>query len=266
MGQAIPIYTVDSFTSEPFHGNSAGVCLLAEPASEQWMQSVAGEMRHSETAFLLGGSLRWFTPKAEVALCGHATLATAHVLYSTGAATGAVEFDTLSGTLVTQQNGTDGSISMDFPATPATKADPPSGLLEAMGVRPTWVGRSRFDYLIEVGSADEVLAASPDFQALLQVETRGVMLTAAADVAAVAEPGADFVSRFFAPAVGVDEDPVTGSAHCTLAPYWSAKLGRPDLTGAQLSERRGIVRTQLAGDRVKLTGHAVTVWSGELLI
>lgn len=261
MGQAIPIYTVDSFTTEPFHGNSASVCLLAEPASELWMQSVAGEMRHSETAFLLGRSLRWFTPKAEVALCGHATLATAHVLYSSGAATGAVEFDTLSGTLITQQNVSDGSISMDFPATSATEADPPAGLVEAMGVRPAWVGRSRFDYLIEVGSVDEVLAASPDFQALLRVETRGVMLTAAA-----AEPGADFVSRFFAPAVGVDEDPVTGSAHCTLAPYWSAKLGRPDLTGAQLSKRGGTVRTQLAGDRVKLSGHAVTVWSGELLI
>jgi PhzF family phenazine biosynthesis protein len=261
MGESIPIYTVDSFTSEPFRGNSAGVCLLAEPAPEQWMQSIAGELRHSETAFLHGRSLRWFTPAAEVALCGHATLATAHVLYSTGAATGAVEFDTLSGTLVTQQDGGDGSISMDFPALPPTEAEPPAGLIEAMGVRPTWVGRSRFDYLIEVGSADEVLAAVPDLAALTAVETRGVMLTAAS-----AEPGADFVSRFFAPAVGVDEDPVTGSAHCTLAPYWSAKLGRPDLTGAQLSRRRGIVHTRLDGDRVKLTGHAVTVWSGQLLV
>jgi len=261
MGEAIPIYTVDSFTSEPFRGNSAGVCLLAEPASEQWMQSVAGEMRHSETAFLRGRSLRWFTPVAEVALCGHATLATAHVLYSTGAARGAIEFDTLSGTLVTQQDASDGSISMDFPALPATEADPPAGLVEAMGVRPTWVGRSRFDYLIEVASADEVLAAAPDLAALTQVETRGVMLTAVS-----AEPGTDFVSRFFGPAVGVPEDPVTGSAHCTLAPYWSAKLGRPDLTGAQLSKRRGVVRTQLAGDRVRLSGHAVTVWSGQLLI
>src|SRR5579862_1801337 len=225
MGQAIPIHTVDSFTSEPFRGNSAGVCLLAEPASEQWMQSVAGELRPSETAFLLGRSLRWFTPQAEVALCGHATLATAHVLYSTGAASGPVEFDTLSGTLVTELNGSDGSISMDFPATPATEADPPAGLIEAMGVRPIWIGRSRFDYLIEVGSVEEVLAASPDFPALVKVETRGVMVTAAATSGSGAEPGADFVSRFFGPAVGVDEDPVTGSAHCTLAPYWSAKLG-----------------------------------------
>jgi PhzF family phenazine biosynthesis protein len=261
MGEAIPIYTVDSFTSEPFRGNSAGVCLLAEPASEQWMQSVAGEMRHSETAFLLGRSLRWFTPVAEVALCGHATLATAHVLHSTGAASGAVEFDTLSGTLVTEHDASDGSISMDFPALPPAEAEPAAGLIEAMGVRPTWVGRSRFDYLLEVASAEEVLAATPDFAALTQVETRGVILTAAC-----AEPGTDFVSRFFGPAVGVPEDPVTGSAHCSLAPYWSAKLGRPDLTGAQLSARRGIVRTRLAGDRVKLSGYAVTVWSGQLLI
>lgn len=261
MGESIPIYTVDSFTREPFRGNSAAVCLLTEPVTEQWMQSVAGELRHSETAFLLGRSLRWFTPAAEVALCGHATLATAHVLYSTGAASGAIEFDTLSGTLVTQRDASDGSISMDFPALPAVEADPPAGLIDAMGVRPTWVGRSRFDYLIEVASADEVLAAAPAFAELVKVETRGVMVTAAS-----AEPGADFVSRFFAPAVGVDEDPVTGSAHCTLAPYWSAKLGRPDLTGAQLSKRRGVVRTQLVDDRVKLSGHAVTVWSGQLLI
>lgn len=261
MGESIPIYTVDSFTSEPFRGNSAGVCLLAEPATEQWMQSVAGELRHSETAFLFDRSLRWFTPAAEVGLCGHATLATAHVLYSTGAAAGAVEFDTLSGTLVTQQDVSDGSISMDFPALPATEADPPPGLIDAMGVRPVWVGRSRFDYLIEVASVDEVLAVEPVFADLVNVETRGVMLTAAGS-----EPGTDFVSRFFAPAVGVSEDPVTGSAHCTLAPYWSAKLGRPDLTGAQLSKRRGVVRTQLVDDRVKLSGHAVTVWSGQLLV
>jgi PhzF family phenazine biosynthesis protein len=257
----IPIYTVDSFTSEPFRGNSAGVCLLAEPATEQWMQSVAGELRHSETAFLLGRSLRWFTPVAEVALCGHATLATAHVLYTTSAASGVVEFDTLSGTLMTQQDLHDGSISMNFPALPATEADPPAGLIDAMGVRPIWVGRSKFDYVIEVASVDEVLAAAPVFAELAKIETRGVMLTAAS-----AEPGTDFVSRFFGPAVGVDEDPVTGSAHCTLAPYWSAKLGRPDLTGAQLSKRRGVVRTQLVDDRVKLSGHAVTVWSGQLQI
>ena len=150
---------------------------------------------------------------------------------------------------------------MDFPALPATEADPPAGLIDAMGVRPIWVGRSKFDYLIEVASVDEVLAAAPVFAELAKIETRGVMLTAAS-----AEPGADFVSRFFGPAVGVDEDPVTGSAHCTLAPYWSAKLGRPDLTGAQLSKRGGVVRTQLVDDRVKLSGHAVTVWSGQLQI
>ncbi len=258
--ESLAVYTVDSFTSKPFGGNSAGVCLLTEPVSDQWMRSVAGELRHSETAFLLGRSLRWFTPKVEVALCGHATLATAHVLYSTGAASGTIEFDTLSGTLTTTQDDTDGSVIMDFPAKPAGQASrAPAGLIEALGVKPVWVGRSDFDYLIEVGSADEVRAAAPDFEALGQVETRGTILTAASS-----EPGSDFVSRFFAPAAGVDEDPVTGSAHCTLSPYWSAKLGRSDLTGAQLSERGGIVRTRLAADRVKLSGHAVTIWSGQL--
>lgn len=256
---ALAVYTVDSFTSKPFAGNAAGVCLLTEPASDQWMRSVANELRHSETAFLLGRSLRWFTPKVEVALCGHATLATAHVLYSTGAATGTIEFDTLSGKLTTTLDDTDGSVVMDFPAKPATAAQPPPGLIEALGVKPVWVGRSDFDYLVEVGSTDEVRAATPDFEALGQVETRGTILTAASS-----EPGSDFVSRFYAPAAGVDEDPVTGSAHCTLSPYWSAKLGRQALTGAQLSERGGIVRTELAADRVKLSGHAITIWSGRL--
>jgi PhzF family phenazine biosynthesis protein len=259
MTSELAVYTVDSFTSKPFGGNAAGVCLLTEPASEQWMRSVANELRHSETAFLLGRSLRWFTPKVEVALCGHATLATAHVLYSTGIATGTIEFDTLSGMLTTTLDDTDGSVIMDFPAKPATRAQAPAGLIEALGVKPTWVGRSDFDYLVEVGSTDEVRAAAPDFEALGQVETRGTILTAASS-----EPGSDFVSRFYAPAAGVDEDPVTGSAHCTLSPYWSAKLGRQTLTGAQLSERGGIVRTQLAADRVKLSGHAVTIWSGQL--
>jgi PhzF family phenazine biosynthesis protein len=263
----IGVYTVDSFTSKPFGGNAAGVCLLTEPVSEQWMRSVAAELRHSETAFLLGRSLRWFTPKVEVALCGHATLATAHVLYSTGTATGTIEFDTLSGTLTTTLDDADGSVTMDFPAKPATQAQAPVGLIEAMGVKPVWVGRSDFDYLIEVDSADEVAAATPDFEALGKVETRGTILTAASsEPGSPGGSGSDFVSRFFAPAAGVDEDPVTGSAHCTLSPYWSAKLGRQALTGAQLSERGGIVRTRLAdtGDRVKLSGHAVTIWSGQL--
>jgi PhzF family phenazine biosynthesis protein len=254
------VYTVDSFTDVPFAGNPAGVCLLSEPASDAWMLSVAAELRHSETAFLCGRSLRWFTPAVEVALCGHATLATAHVLYTTGAASGRVEFSTASGVLAAEQRA-GGLIAMDFPAQPPAEAPAPEGLAEALGVKPAWAGRGGFDVLVEVDSAGEVRDAAPDFGRLAEVDTRGIILTAASD-----SPGADFVSRFFAPRAGVDEDPVTGSAHCVLAPYWSAKLGRESLTGAQLSARGGVVGTTLRGDRVELTGRAVTIWSGQLHI
>ncbi|HVB43983.1 MAG TPA: PhzF family phenazine biosynthesis protein [Streptosporangiaceae bacterium] len=258
MSGAIDIYTVDSFTTQPFHGNPAAVCVLDKPMPESWMQAIAAELRHAETAFLLGRSLRWFTPAAEVALCGHATLATAHVLYTTGAESGPLKFETRSGILVIEQDA-DGLITMDFPAKPATEAAAPAGLLDAMGVRPTWIGRSDFDLLIEVDGEDAVRAAAPDFDRLAQVDTRGIILTAAS-----AGHDADFVSRFFAPRLGVPEDPVTGSAHCTLSPYWSAKLGRLGLVGAQLSQRGGVVKTVLSGDRVKLSGQAVTAWSGKL--
>ncbi|MEW9527334.1 PhzF family phenazine biosynthesis protein [Microbispora sp. NPDC049125] len=261
------IFTVDSFTDRPFRGNPAGVCLLEAPASDEWMQSVAAEMRHAETAFLLAGeengpqSLRWFTPAVEVDLCGHATLATAHVLYSLGAS-GRIEFATRSGILATV-DGADGLIGMDFPANPPEAAEAPTGLAAALGVEPVWVGRSRFDLLVEVKSAGVVRSATPDIDRLTDVEARGVIITAAADETPDGT-GPDYVSRFFAPRVGVPEDPVTGSAHCVLAPYWSGKLGRDALVGEQLSARGGIVRTTLHGDRVQLAGRAVTVWSGEL--
>jgi predicted PhzF superfamily epimerase YddE/YHI9 len=258
MRAACEIYTVDAFTGEPFRGNPAGVCLLSEPVPDAWMQSVAAELRHAETAFLHGRSLRWFTPTVEVALCGHATLAVAHVLYADGRANGRIEFATRSGPLTTEQDHDGGLIVMDFPAKPAIPAPAPPGLVESLNVAPTWTGRSDFDLVVEVASAAEVRAAMPDFGRLAQVETRGVILTAAGS------GDADFVSRFFAPRAGVPEDPVTGSAHCTLAPYWSARFGRPTLVGAQLSERGGIVRTVVAGDRVKLAGRAVTIWSGQL--
>ncbi|GAA4563167.1 PhzF family phenazine biosynthesis protein [Planotetraspora kaengkrachanensis] len=256
------LFTVDSFSDRPFHGNPAGVCLLDAPVPDEWMQAVAAEMRHSETAFVLdqdGGprSLRWFTPAVEVELCGHATLATAHVLYSLGAS-GRLEFSTLSGVLTTDRGG-DGLITMDFPASRAEQAAAPEGLLESLGVKPVWVGRSRFDFLVEVEDADTVRSLAPDLDRLSTVETRGVMVTAPSDHA-----GADFVSRFFGPGVGVPEDPVTGSAHCVLSPYWSERLGRDTLVGEQLSERGGTVRTTLRGDRVELAGHAVTIWSGHL--
>lgn len=255
---------VDAFTDQPFKGNPAAVCLLDREVDDQWMQAVAAEMNLSETAFVApadgGGELplRWFTPSAEVALCGHATLASAHVLWQEGLAPAGSEirFSTRSGVLTARPDG-DG-IQLDFPATPPAEASPPDGLEEALGARARWVGRSRFDYLVELGSEREVRELRPDFGKLAKVETRGVIVTAT-----VAAPY-DFVSRFFAVAVGVDEDPVTGSAHCCLSPYWSGRLGPAELVGFQASSRGGVVRTRLEGDRVLLGGHAVTVLRGEL--
>ncbi|MEU6721454.1 PhzF family phenazine biosynthesis protein [Nonomuraea sp. NPDC046802] len=250
------LFTVDAFTGTAFKGNPAGVCLLESPVNDRWMRSVAAELKHSETAFLLGDSLRWFTPTVEVTLCGHATLATAHILYSTGAATGPVEFQTAGGTL-TVNHLPDGMITMDFPAKEVTPSPVPDGLEKALGVTPLRVGKSHLDLLIEVESEETVRTLSPDIAALTAVDARGVIVTA---------PGTetDFVSRFFAPNVGVPEDPVTGSAHCALSPYWSARLGRDSLVGAQLSSRGGIVHVRHAGDRVHLSGHAVTIFSGTL--
>jgi PhzF family phenazine biosynthesis protein len=259
------IYTVDSFTNQFFKGNPAGVCVLGNPVPDAWMQSLAAEMRHSETAFLLGGedgepySLRWFTPSVEVALCGHATLATAHVLYSTETVPETLEFLTKSGILSTTRDKS-GLITMDFPVKVLREVSPPPGLIEALGVKPLWSGKNVWDYLVEVESEEAVRAVSPDFRALEAVDARGIIVTARASQSS----DADYVSRFFAPRVGVPEDPVTGSAHCALAPYWSGKLGSDALVGAQLSERGGVVRTTMRGDRVELAGHAVTVLSGEL--
>jgi PhzF family phenazine biosynthesis protein len=264
-GMKQKIVQVDSFTDTPYRGNPAAVCVLESAAEERWMQDVAREMNLSETAFLhrAGGGyrLRWFTPAAEVALCGHATLAAAHVLWEEGHARAGerLEFQTLSGVLAAERR--DGWIELDFPATPAEPASPPPALLEALGVTaPVAVAKSRFDYLVEVPSAAEVRALAPDFGALGRVEVRGVMVTAGSDVAE-----ADFVSRFFAPAVGVPEDPVTGSAHCCLAPWWAAKLGRQQLVGYQASARGGVVRVEHRGERVILGGRAVTVLRGELV-
>lgn len=258
------VFTVDSFTDRPFRGNPAAVCLLDEIRPDEWMRAIAAEMRHSETAFVLmngdgARSLRWFTPTVEVDLCGHATLAAAHVLYALGAS-GRLEFSTRSGVLATELLS-DGLIAMDFPAAAATAIEAPDVLVAALGAKPVWIGRSRFDLLVELESAEAVRAVTPDFARLAEVDTRGVIVTAAAT-----GDGADYVSRFFAPRIGVPEDPVTGSAHCVLAPYWSGRLGRNVLVGAQLSERGGTVRTTLRGDRVELAGRAVTIWSGELRV
>jgi PhzF family phenazine biosynthesis protein len=259
----IAITQVDSFTPRPFAGNPAAVCVLQKPREPGWMQNVAREMNLSETAFLDpredGYNLRWFTPAVEVALCGHATLASAHVLWEDGhlEAGKQARFHTASGVILADRKGE--WIEMDFPATRESTAEPPPDLLAALGATATYVGKSRFDYLIEVASEDTVRAMQPDFSRLRRLPVRGVIVTSRSS-----SSGYDFVSRFFAPGSGIDEDPVTGSAHCTLAPYWSARLGRAELTGYQASARGGIVRVRLAGERVFLGGQAVTVLRGEL--
>ncbi len=261
---SIEIVQVDSFTAVPFAGNPAGVCLLDAPAPASWMQSVAAEMNLSETAFASpaadGYDLRWFTPAVEVDLCGHATLATAHVLRQRGVAVGgrSVRFHTRSGLLSARFDGA--WIELDFPAKPSEPVPAPAGLAEALGAAPVRVERSHFDLLVELASEDAVRGLEPDIAALGRVDARGVIVTAAAST-----PGADFVSRFFAPRVGVPEDPVTGSAHCCLAPFWAARLGRDALTGYQASRRGGTVKVRAAGDRVILAGQAVTVLEGRLL-
>jgi PhzF family phenazine biosynthesis protein len=265
----IPLIQVDAFTDKPFGGNPAAVCLLGSPRDERWMQSVAREMNLSETAFLSpsgdGYDLRWFTPTTEVDLCGHATLASAHALWESGrlASDSPARFRTKSGLLTCQRRGT--WIEMDFPSTPPEDWNPPAGLLDALGVRTLNTARSRFDWLVEVASEAEVRAARPDFGLLKRVEARGVIVTSRAAPGGSAVRPVDFVSRFFAPAAGIDEDPVTGSAHCCLAPYWRQRLGRDEMVGWQASARGGEVCVKVVGERVLLSGQAVTVLRGELV-
>jgi PhzF family phenazine biosynthesis protein len=263
------IFQVDSFASRPFEGNPAAVCLLDRERADGWMRRVAAEMNLSETAFLLevggGFRLRWFTPTTEVPLCGHATLATAHVLWETGRLSldQVAVFETLSGRLTARRVET--WIEMDLPASPAAESAPPAGCLQALGVTPSWVGRTAdrglgdVDHLVVLESEDAVRRTRPDFQRL-----RG--LSGSFIVTAPPATGPfDFVSRCFAPSFGIDEDPVTGAAHCTLVPYWAGRLGRVELVGYQASARGGVVRGRLAGARVRIAGEAVTVLRGELL-
>lgn len=258
-----PIVQVDAFTDEPFRGNPAAVCVLDGPASESWMQAVANEMNLSETAFLHpaagGWRLRWFTPAVEVALCGHATLASAHVLWESGTVprNAPICFQTASGALGASL--ANGRIVLDFPAKLVAEQAPPPGLIEALGVRAAFVGRNVFDWLVDVDSEAQVRSCAPDFGRLKRVDARGVIVTSRSD-----DPRFDIVSRFFAPAVGIDEDPVTGSAHCALAPYWSAKLRRNTLTAYQASSRGGVLWLETDGGRVKLGGRAVTTLTGTL--
>jgi PhzF family phenazine biosynthesis protein len=259
-----PLLQIDAFTSEPFAGNPAAVCILDSQADSAWMQRVAREMNLSETAFLRrqgdGFELRWFTPAIEVDLCGHATLASAHALWELGLlrAADTACFHTRSGLLTAARR--DGWIELDFPSTPPVDCAAPAALIDALRVTPSYVGRSRFDYLVEVESEAIVKALQPDLAALRGLDSRGVSVTSRSSTSQ-----RDFVSRFFAPAAGVDEDPVTGSAHCCLAPYWSARLGKTAMTAHQISPRGGVLKVQTDGARVRLSGQAVTVLRGELL-
>jgi PhzF family phenazine biosynthesis protein len=238
--------------------------VLTEPTTEAWMQSVAREMKHSETAFCIpqkDGSfgLRWFTPEGEVRLCGHATLAAAHVLWEEGwlEHRKTARFSTLSGELTAAPSGR--VIELDFPSRPPSEVEAPAGLLDALDVAPSWIGRDVEDYVVLLADEAAVKACNPDFGPLRAIETRGVIITAPAT-----QDNVDFVSRFFAPRFGIDEDPVTGSAHCCLTPLWASRLDKSVLTAHQLSARGGELEVELCGDRVKLRGTCVTTLRGNL--
>ncbi len=260
----VRLTTVDAFTATPFAGNPAAVCLLPSPRDDAWMQAVAREMNLAETAFLLREGdefgLRWFTPAVEVDLCGHATLASAHVLWEDGHLPQGAEarFHTRSGLLRAARQ--DDWITLDFPATPPVPCDPVPEVVQAIGAPVRLHARSKFDYLVELESEAAVRALTPDLALLARLGgTRGVIATSRST-----SPGIDFVSRFFAPAAGIPEDPVTGSAHCALGPLWAERLGKTSLVGYQASPRGGMVRVTLKGDRVLLGGQAVTVLRAEL--
>jgi PhzF family phenazine biosynthesis protein len=258
-----PVVVVDAFTAQPFAGNPAAVCILSEDKPERWMQQVAREMNLSETAFLVrrgeAWALRWFTPAVEVDLCGHATLASAHVLWETGllGAGETARFRTKSGILLASRK--EDWIELDFPALASEYADAHPDLAEALGTTPKEVSKSRFDLLVEVDSEAAVRKLAPNLALLATIPVRGIIVTAVATT-----PGFDFVSRFFAPNAGVPEDPVTGSAHCALGPYWGARLDKLDFLAYQASARGGVVRVTVNGDRVLLGGQAVTVLRGDL--
>jgi PhzF family phenazine biosynthesis protein len=259
----LPLFHVDAFADKPFTGNPAAVCLLDRPAEDNWMQRLASEMNLSETAFVCPGGdgfqLRWFTPAVEVDLCGHATLASAHVLWETGRLKPeqSARFTTKSGLLTVTQTET--GINMDFPAKPIQPAAAPPELAPALGVPLEEVGKNGMDYLVRVESEAVLRGVKPDFALLAHLPVRGVIVTSRATTA-----GFDFVSRFFAPASGVNEDPVTGSAHCALGPFWRTRLGKEEFRAYQASPRGGVVGVRVCGERVHLSGRAVTVLRGEL--
>jgi PhzF family phenazine biosynthesis protein len=262
MPEPLPLVQVNAFTDKPFAGNPAAVCLPDGPRSDGWMQHVAAQMNLSETAFLTperdGWRLRWFTPTVEVDLCGHATLASAHALWELGRIRpdAPAVFHTRSGRLTAERAGD--RIRLDFPGFRVEPADTPAPLDEALGVEPVSISQYPLGYLIELTSEDAVRSLKPDWPKLERMSVPSLTVTARATTA-----GYDFVSRFFAPGFGIPEDPVTGSAHCGLGPYWSAKLGKAELLAYQASPRGGEVGVTVAGARVQLAGKAVTAWRGE---
>jgi PhzF family phenazine biosynthesis protein len=257
------IFQVDAFTDTPFRGNPAAVCILTESREEGWMQNVAGEMNLSETAFLWkkddGYSLRWFTPSIEIDLCGHATLASAHVLWESGQleTDRPARFYTRSGILTAEKK--EGLIELDFPAEPEDEVAVSQEIVSALGVTTKYAGKNRFDYLLEVESEDVLRNIKPDFALLGTIPVRGVIVTSIS-----ASKDYDFISRFLAPAVGINEDPVTGSAHCCLGPFWRKRLKKDRFTACQASSRGGVVHLRLKGNRVHLGGKAVTIFKGRL--
>jgi len=259
------IFQVDAFTDKPFVGNPAVVCMLPGPRDKDWMQNVAKEMNLPATAFLHsqedGFSLRWFTPALEADLCGHATLASAHILWETEVLSPQEQarFHTRSGLLTAQQKGEE--IELNFPATPDEPTDAPPGLSDALGTTFKYIGKSRFHYLVEVASEETIRSLRPDFALLKALSIRRIIVTSVA----TSSSGYDFISRVFAPGAGIDEDQVTGSAHCCLGPYWRRRLGKKEFLAYQASERGGVVHVRLAGQRVYLGGRAVTVLRGELV-
>ncbi len=259
----IPVYQADAFTDKLFGGNPAAICPLNEWLPDETMQKIAIENNLAETAFFVrnetGYKLRWFTPEYEIDLCGHATLASAHILFTQlGHNNDEIHFETIkAGTLTVKRDGD--KYTMDFPSRPPIHIDPPVGLIEALGEKqPLEVLRSR-DYFLVYGSESDIRDISPDFFALSKMDTVGVIVTAPGDKV-------DFVSRFFAPGAGIPEDPVTGSAHCNLIPYWAEKLGKTKLHALQISSRRGELWCELKGDRVQMSGKAVTYLKGEIFV
>ena len=273
---AQPIAVVDAFTAEPYRGNPAAICVLPAAASDEWMQSVAIEMNHAETAFLIrreasnddGYDLRWFTPGGEVDLCGHATLASAHYLWEVDALKSGEQarFHTRSGLLTADRLLLNGVawIELDFPSEPVAATATPDGLASMLGAEPAFVGRNRMDYLVELKDESAVRALQPDLKQIAALSdkenARGIIVTAAGTNKVPA-----IVSRCFYPSFGIDEDPVTGSAHCALAPYWIPRLAKQELVAYQASARGGWLHLRLAGNRVKLRGQAVTTLRGKLV-